>query len=502
MSMNKKLQSIDEELRLVNEKLTAVNSVLQCKLDVLERDNDNLSNLLSSMDIATIFLNREMKIMLFNPATAKLLSLRESDIDRPISDFSAKVANDNLLQDAQQVLETLSPVERDIKSIDLKGETKEAAIYYLRRIVPYLASDDLIVGVVVIYVEITERYCQKRLLEEYVIDQTKKLYERDNRLQAIMNHASEAIIVINQLGVIIDFNQSAEKMFGYSSAEIIGNNIKRLMPSQFNEEQNKNLQSYMTAIVSQLTLREHNIAALRKDGNQFPIEFTVNQVDNLDIYVGIIRDLSEQRALRKAITEIDTYTQEKLGMELHDCVGQRLTGINLLLKNFQRDLHRDNKPDLQIIDEIREQLRLAIGETRDMSHGLAPLSFTPDGLQQAILHLAESINNSDVHCQFDCSMTTNIKDRMIANQIYRIVQEACNNTLKHANAKNITITLTDRNGKLEWSIVDDGIGFKLSKENYKNGIGIQIMQYRAESIGANLKMITSPGKGTSVYCIL
>jgi len=507
MSMNEELQSANEELETSkeelqssNEELTTVNTELQCKLEEIEKSSDDITNLLSSTDIATIFLNRQMKIMLFNPATANLLSLRKSDIDRPISDFSSKVANDHLLQDAQSVLDHLSPVERDVQSVETEGEGENRSRFYSRRIVPYRTSDDRIAGVVVTFVEITDRYQQEKLLEERIKERTEKLYERENRLLSIMEHASEAIIVIDGHGSITDFNRAAETMFGYSASEIIGNNVNQLMPSPYKEKHNEYIAKHNSNDKQEILLRRRNLTGLHKKGHIFPIELTVNQVDHLKLFVGIIRDLSETRSLQKAIAELNTQTQEKIGIELHDNLGQKLTGINLLLKNLKRNYELKQKLDAGSFEEINNQVKQAIGETRNLSHGLAPISLTPAGLQDAISTLAKKTNSTQVHCHFSCETKREVNDRNIAMQLYRIVQEAINNALKHANAKDIKVTLAEQGEDCYLSVQDDGEGFNLESEKHKNGIGIQIMYYRADSIGARLTITSTPDEGTCVTC--
>jgi len=513
MSMNEELQSANEELETSkeelqssNEELTTVNTELQAKLEEIEKSNDNVSNLLSSTDIATVFLNRKMQIMLFNPATAKLMSLRKSDIDRPISDFSSNIANDQLLQDAQSVLDHLTPVERVIQNVEVNGKIANLPKFYSRRIVPYRTAEDRIGGVVVTFVEITERYQQEKLLEQKVRERNYELYDREKRLLAIMQHASEAIFVIDEFGCITSINRAAESMFGYQENEIIGSNVNKLIPSTYKGENYDHLSKYHITDEDKensqgLILQCRNLNGLRKNGSIFPIELTVNQVDHLNYFVGIIKDLSEQRALQRAITELNTQSQEKIGIELHDSLGQRLTGINLLLKNLKRNFEENNRLDNQSFEEISDQVKSAIGEVRDISHGLAPISLTPAGLQDAIRALVETLNTPKVRCHFNCTISRNVKDRTVAMQIYRIAQEAINNALKHAKATNITVSLEDCGKSLRLRIRDDGLGFNLKTINQGEGIGLQIMHYRASSIGAQLSINSSEGEGTRVECI-
>ena len=148
-SANEELETSKEELQSLNEELTTVNNQLEEKVQELEHSNNDISNLLTSTDIATIFLDTEMNIQRFTPQIVKLLNIRPSDTGRPLTDLSANFTDDSLLADARHVLERLTPVEQEISIGD------EA--HYLRRIQPYRTSDNHINGVVITFIDITLR---------------------------------------------------------------------------------------------------------------------------------------------------------------------------------------------------------------------------------------------------------------------------------------------------------------------------------------------------------
>ena len=155
MSMNEELQSTNEELETskeelqsLNEELTTVNAQLEEKVADLERTNNDLDNLLASTHIATLFFDREFRIKRYTPASTRLFNLIPSDLNRPVADIANKFSDGHLLSDAQQVLDTLTPIEREVRTVG--GE------WYIQRVLPYRTHEDRIEGVVVIYTEITE----------------------------------------------------------------------------------------------------------------------------------------------------------------------------------------------------------------------------------------------------------------------------------------------------------------------------------------------------------
>ncbi|MBA6327254.1 PAS domain-containing protein [Colwellia sp. MB02u-6] len=504
MSMNEELQSANEELETskeemqsMNEELNTINSELKYKVEELERSYNDISNLLSSTDIATVFLNRDMQVMLFNPPIGELLNLRESDIGRPINNFSANVSNKALMTDAKQVLETLTPIETDIRSHH-KGQKRR---WYLRRITPYRTLDDHINGVVITFVDITDRHHQKQILEQCVQERTHTLYEREARLSAIMNYAFEAIIVLDLSGKITEFNDSAQTVFNYNNKEIIGKNIQALIPSINIKQLTSQALTLESSALSTLILEKKELIGLRKNELDFPIALSLTKVKGSALYIGIINDLTEPQALKKALINISTYEQEKIGHEIHDNLGQRLTGINLLASNLKRSLPESDIKKNQAMDLIIEQLSQAIGDTRDFSHILAPILLPPHGLQDALTTLMKLFNSSGIKNKIKLSSKLTMVDSVVATQVYRIAQEAINNTLKHAKARKVALQLQAQGENTCLEFTDDGLGFDINDPKLNQGIGIQIMRYRASNIKATLDIVSSKGNGTTVRCV-
>lgn len=155
MSMNEELQSTNEELETskeelqsVNEELSTVNTELESKVAELESAHDDLSNMFSSTQVATLYLDRSMRIRRFTPAIRNLLNLNSSDIDRPLRDMALKFTDPQLLADADKVLDQLTPREAEVPA--------DGDRWYQRRIVPYRTRDDVINGVVITFVDVTE----------------------------------------------------------------------------------------------------------------------------------------------------------------------------------------------------------------------------------------------------------------------------------------------------------------------------------------------------------
>jgi two-component system CheB/CheR fusion protein len=504
MSMNEELQSANEELessreelQSMNEELNTVNSQLQHKVDELEKSQNDVENLLTSSDIATLFLDRDMRIQLVSPPAARLLNLRDGDIGRTISDFSAKAAKENLVIEANQVLDSLIPVERVVWPDEAAAQGR----CYLRRTAPYRSADTGVHGVVVTYIDITERYQVEERLEARVRERTCALHEREHRLQGIMNAVTDAIIIIGPDGQIQEINPATTRLFGYTGNDLSGRNINLLIPSPYQEE--RKLDVFARYLGTKHKSRYGKVQAFtgrRKNDSSFPLELVIVQIDDLDLFAAVVHDLSEKYRLEREIISISTREQERISRDIHDVIGQQLTGINILAASLRNDLKASGYKEHSKLDDMIRYLTSLIGDTRDLSQALAPVAIRQSGLVGALQTLAEQTTKATAvicHLQHDYTLLE-YQDENAATQIYRIAQEAVNNAVKHANATRIAVSLKLKNGILELTISDDGRGFELDEAEHSTGIGLRIMQYRADVLGGQLVIRTAPGKSTFV----
>jgi two-component system CheB/CheR fusion protein len=157
-SANEELLTSKEELQSLNEELTALNTQLQETLERQRTTSNDLQNVLYSTNVATLFLDTELKIRFFTPATKELVSVIPSDIGRPLADLHLLASDRNLLADARTVLQATTPIEREIAG--RRGQ------WYLRRVLPYRTSDTGVEGVVITFADITERRRTAEALEE------------------------------------------------------------------------------------------------------------------------------------------------------------------------------------------------------------------------------------------------------------------------------------------------------------------------------------------------
>jgi len=215
-STNEELETSKEELQSVNEQLATVNAELQTKVADLSRSNNDMNNLLAGTGIGTIFVDEQLHIRNFTPAVTQAINLIPTDVGRPVGHIvSNLVGYDRLVADLQSVLETLLPKEIEVRT--------KAGEWYLLRMRPYRTLENAIEGAVITFTEITEM-------------KKAQAAQRDSealrRLAAVVNDASEAIMVLDLEGRILAWNPAAQKMYGWSEAEALAMNIRDLTAVQ------------------------------------------------------------------------------------------------------------------------------------------------------------------------------------------------------------------------------------------------------------------------------
>jgi len=213
------------------------------------------------------------------------------------------------------------------------------------------------------------------------------------------------------------------------------------------------------------------------------------------------RDITERRGLEKEVLEIAERERALISQELHDSMGQTLTGIAVKCKGLALDLKGKSSEGMKDALIISKLANKAIAQTRDLVRMLYPVDIETGGLVSALKTLASNVEKTmKVTCRFQCGKSVSVKNLVEAKQIYRIVQEATTNAIKHGKAKNIKIKLRFTKRGTVLSVENDGLDFpKLSPKS--KGLGLKIMKYRTDLIGGSLDIRKGDKGGTVVTCI-
>jgi signal transduction histidine kinase len=230
-------------------------------------------------------------------------------------------------------------------------------------------------------------------------------------------------------------------------------------------------------------------------------KFTNDDVHFLQSLATVLAAAIERRQLEEELVAISNRQQQRIGQDLHDGLCQQLAGIEFRNSVLVQHLAKEENAKAEAI-RIGELIRDATRQAQLLAKGLSPVQLEADGLMSALEELTSNASKLfNVSCRFECRRPVPVPDNTIANHLYRIAQEAITNAVKHGHAKSIVVSLMSSPVQSTLKITDDGTGFP-ADANTRSGLGLRIMQYRAEIIGAALRVGPANGKGTMVLCAL
>jgi len=337
---------------------------------------------------------------------------------------------------------------------------------------------------------------------QYLIEQ--KLRESDARTRSILRTTVDAIITIDDKGSIRTFNRAAENLFQFSASEVIGKNVNVLMPQPYRREHDDYMENYHQTGKRKIIGIGREVTGKRKDDSTFPMYLAVSEVNvnGQRLYTGIIRDITEQRRLEQEVLRISEHERHRIGQDLHDGLGQMLTGITLINKNIASTLEDEGHPLAGEVQEITKLLKEADEYARGLSRNLIPVELDSSGLTAALQRLSTNVEKLfNIRCTLNNIVNIHFDDPTSLTHLYRIVQEATSNAVKHGSATKVEISMHHNESKLILKIEDNGTGFSPDWDQQK-GLGVRIMQFRARLIGANLEIGKSSMDGASIEVTL
>jgi two-component system CheB/CheR fusion protein len=542
-STNEELETSKEELQSLNEELTTVNAQLAAKVAELEARNDDLNNLLSSTDIAAICLDGAFRIKWFTPAMRGLINLMASDTGRPLRDFAHRFTSEDLLDDAELVLKKLAPLEREVSTHD--------GHWYQRRVLPFRTADNHIDGVVVTFTDLTNR--------KKVEDELKQLNET---LEQRVAQRTELLGLVRDIAAAANEAESIEQALQFAVERICRHggcdaghvyqlaedgsgdavptgvwhcspdkDLRRLVQvtgkTRIPPGQDLIHQVFQTGQPASLEDVRGSRQWIRGESGDlgvratmaFPVSiarkpvavlefFSQQAMETDERFLDAMQSVSlqlglmiERKEATKRIAEATDREQRRIGQELHDGLGQQISGLAMLAATLLDKLQAQNSPYVPDLKKLTEAIEHAKMQTRALSKGLMPVEVEGEGLMAALAELVDSVQKlHGVECVFECPKPVLIKDAFTATHLYHLAQEAVHNALKHGRPRHVMVRLTDGDA-LALMVHDDGQGLPASPgEN--GGLGMRIMRYRAGVIGATLSVQPAPNGGVMVICTL
>jgi PAS domain S-box-containing protein len=328
----------------------------------------------------------------------------------------------------------------------------------------------------------------------------EELQQERNVVSAILHTVGSLVVVLDPQGRIVRFNRACEQVSGYSFAEVEGKYLWDLCTVSGEAERFRIVLDHLRA---ENGAKDYETSWVTRDGSRRLIAWsgTILPQENQSSYIiatGI--DITERKRLENAILEISAAEQRRIGQDLHDGLGQHLTGIAFMSKVQEQKLAEKGLAEATEAARIVGLVNEAINKTRQLAHGLLPVISEDHGLMSALKRWSAEVEDLfHISCRFRADQAVLIHDANVSTHLYRIAQEAVNNAIRHGQARNIVISLSGKRSYGTLEIKDDGSGLPTSATN-RSGMGLQIMNYRARMIGGSLKVETGKTCGVMITC--
>ncbi|HYM06752.1 MAG TPA: PAS domain S-box protein [Terriglobales bacterium] len=327
------------------------------------------------------------------------------------------------------------------------------------------------------------------------------LQEERNVVSAILHTVGALVVVLDPEGRIIRCNRACEQTSGYSLAEVSGRKIWDLFMVP---EDVDRFRSVFQQLCSDQVSSDYEGYLVKRDGTRRWIAWSSTVLPGNDaapayvIATGI--DITERKHLEKTILEVSGREQRRIGQDLHDGLGQHLTGIAFMSKVQEQKLMEKSMPEAGDAAKIVKLVNEAIYKTRELARGLLPVVSDAQGLMSALQQWAGEVEDLfGVSCRFQCFAPVLIHDDTVATHLYYVAREAVNNAIKHGHASRIVIRLAANQEQGVLTVTDNGSGIADIPAN-NAGMGRHLMNYRARVIGGSLEIQRVATGGTMVSC--
>lgn len=347
------------------------------------------------------------------------------------------------------------------------------------------------------------------------------LQESETRMRAIFDTAVDGIVTIDERGVIDRFNPAAQRLFGYSEEEVAGRNVSMLMPSPYREQHDHYISRYLGTGERHIIGIGREVTGLRKDGSMFPMDLAVTEMyfGGRRMFTGMIRDISERKraeeALRQSQSELRRLSahqeqvkeqeRKRIAQEIHDELGALLTGIKAHVSVSMDQRARAGEAPDKLLAEAVSLAESAMKTVRKVITDLRPSVLDQLGVWAALEWYAGQIEErSGLACE--CGIGQDVQDIVLDQQrstmVFRVVQEALTNVVRHAHASRASIQARLDGGAVQVRVEDNGKGIDTERLLNRETWGLLGMYERCRHFGGDLRITGSPGKGTVVLLTL
>jgi signal transduction histidine kinase len=303
----------------------------------------------------------------------------------------------------------------------------------------------------------------------------------DGRLWAVLAATPDGVVLFDERGVINTANAAVEKMFGYSTGDLVRRSVRLLIPA-------------VPGAPDPWAVGSRNADAVRRDRTHFAVEVSVQASGKS--FAAVIRDTTRVRELERQVVDAADSVRKAVGEDLHDNVGQQLTGLELMVDALSRRVTGSDRATSALVTKVAEGLRQAHADLRQLMTGIIPTEVAADGFVTALERLVTRVRECyNRQCELMATGQVQLADEATATHVFRIVQEAVCNAIRHGHTRTIRLIVREEADALVVEVRDDGGGFGTNPN--RTGLGTRLMRDRATRIGGTLSIAALDG-GTVV----
>ncbi len=344
------------------------------------------------------------------------------------------------------------------------------------------------------------------------------LHEAHDRYIHTVDSLMDAIVAVDEKQEIVLFNPAAERMFGLSAEQAMGVALTRLMPERLRTAHEAHVHQFADSSgASRSMAPKLDVMGVRSDGMEFPIESTISKTmigGKLQL-TAVLRDVSDRRKaelelrqmnqqlreLSAALQDVREQERARISRELHDDLGQQLTGLKLELAWLSSRLKEGRIAEPEKVTDMKRMLDVAIASVRRISTELRPLILDDLGFAEAVQWQVDEVaKRSGLKIEIDLPAHESVKNEAHATAMFRIVQESLTNIVRHAKASQVRISLVQEGEQLHLRIQDNGQG--MTGPGRTGGIGLVSMRERVSALGGVFNWLSVPEQGVLVEVIL
>ncbi len=427
-----------------------------------------------------ILVDRDRRVQFINRGIRQ--QSRESIIGQRLDEIAVPEDRPSILAALTQVLSTGESVDLQLKAHgeQFGGRSFDSRIRAVR-------SGSGISGAVINITEITDRQVAQHLRETQA------------RMFDLLH---EGVVVIAEDNTIRMANPAFERMFGFAPGSAVDTPIEDLIAQPAGVRRDQLYHQLLGRGAESAGPTPVEFKCRRRDGSTFDAACvaTLTHLDGATHRLAVVTDVTERRGLEREILEIAGREQLRIGSDLHDGLGQDLTGVALMLRSVVAQLRKENSSARADVEDIISLVNGAIESTRAMARGLAPVGADRGGLIAGLQSMAvRGMERYGIRAHFNTSLKEPLTlDDGAATHLYRIAQEAFTNAIRHGRVTQVSIDLATAEGILTLSVQDNGRGF--DERNASNGMGMKLMRYRAQMLGGDVAIANNKGGGVVVRC--